>query len=131
MDCIFCKIVAGEIPSYKVYEDESVVAFLDIEPISKGHTLIVPKKHFKNMEEITEDELGKLMNGVKNVGKIIKDKMQIEGYNIMENNDPVSGQTIPHIHWHIIPRSNNDGINMWPRGTYNEGEAEEIINKLK
>ncbi len=131
MDCIFCKIVAGEIPSYKVYEDESVVAFLDIEPISKGHTLIVPKKHFKNMEAIPENELGKLMNGVKNVGKIIKDKVQIEGYNIMENNDPVSGQTIPHIHWHIIPRSNNDSIEMWPRGEYMEGEAEEIINKLK
>ena len=114
MDCIFCKIVAGEIPSYKVYENEDVMAFLDIEPTSKGHTLIVPKKHFKNMEDIPVDELGKLMAGVKTVGTIVKEKFGAEGYNVMENNDPVAGQTISHIHYHIIPRASDD-VNTFAR----------------
>lgn len=131
MDCIFCKIVAGKIPSYKVYEDESVLAFLDIAPVAKGHVLVIPKKHWQNMEHIPEDELVKLIIGVKKVGQLIKDKLNYQGYDIMENNDPVAGQVIPHIHWHIIPRKQGDGIELWSQNKYADGEAEEILNKMR
>lgn len=130
MECIFCKIVAGEIPSYRVYENEDVIAFLDIAPVSQGHTLVVPKKHYANMEDITEDELMKLILAVKKVGKLLKDKINVQGYNVMTNNDPVAGQVIPHIHWHIIPRTEEDGLELWSEGMYQAGEAEEIIGKL-
>ena len=130
MDCIFCKIVAGEIPSYKVYENEDVLAFLDIAPVSHGHTLVVSKKHWQNMEEIPENELGRLMIGVKKVGSLIKTKLGYKGYNVSENNDPVAGQVVPHIHWHVIPRQEDDGIELWAQGKYKEGEAEDIIKKI-
>lgn len=130
MDCIFCKIVAGEIPSYKVYEDENVLAFLDIAPVSHGHTLIVPKKHWQNMEDISDADLAVLISGVKKVGSLIKTKLGCEGYNITENNDPIAGQVVTHIHWHIIPRKENDDLELWPQGKYGEGEAEEIIKKF-
>jgi len=129
-NCLFCKIIAGEIPSYKVYKDENVLAFLDIAPCNPGHTLVIPKKHFQNMEDISEEELTKLILGVKRVGNLIKNKLGYQGYNIMENNDPVAGQIVPHIHWHIIPRQDGDGIELWPQSKYEEGEAEEIIKQI-
>ena len=130
MDCIFCKIIAGEIPSFKVYEDENVLAFLDIAPVNPGHTLIVPKKHYANMEEIGEEELGSLIVAVKRVGKAIKDGLGAAGYNISENNDPIAGQIVPHLHFHIIPRRQGDGLRLWPQGKYGEGEAEEIVKRI-
>jgi histidine triad (HIT) family protein len=131
MDCIFCKIAKGEIPSYKVYEDDDALAFLDIAPVSPGHTLVIPKKHYKNIEEITEDELCSLIKVVKRIGLNTKKKLGAQGYNACMNNDPVAGQLIPHIHFHIIPRQAGDGLKPWPQGKYPEGEAEKIIAKIK
>ena len=130
MDCIFCKIIAGEIPSFKVYEDESVLAFLDIAPVNPGHTLIVPKKHYENMEEIPEDELSWLAVAIKKVGKAVKDGLGAEGYNITENNDPIAGRIVPHLHFHVIPRREGDGLKLWPQGKYGEGEAEEVARQI-
>jgi len=130
MDCIFCKIIAGEIPSFKVYEDENTLAFLDIAPVNPGHTLIVPKKHYINMEEIPEDQLCQLAAVIKKIGKAVKDGLGAEGYNVTENNDPISGQIVPHLHFHVIPRRQGDGLRLWPQGKYGEGEAEEILKKL-
>lgn len=129
--CIFCKIAAGEIPSYKIYEDGDTLAFLDIAPVSRGHTLVIPKKHFINMEDIPEDELSKLIKTVKRVGKAVKDGLGAAGYNASVNNDPVAGQIIPHIHFHVIPRIEGDGLRLWPQGKYGEGEAEEVSGKIK
>lgn len=131
MSCIFCKIVAGEIPSFKVYEDEGVYAFLDIAPVNYGHTLVVTKKHYANMEEIPEEELCRLIKAVKKVGKALKDGLGAAGYNIGENNDPVAGQVVPHIHFHVIPRRIDDGLKLWPQGKYGEGEAENVAEKIK
>lgn len=131
MDCIFCNIIEGRIPSYKVYEDDNSFAFLDIAPVNKGHTLIIPKNHYINIEDIPEDELSALIKTVKKVGKLLKEKFNIEGYNVQENNDPVAGQIVPHIHFHIIPRNENDGLKLWSQGGYDEGEAEDIIKQLK
>ncbi|MFA6995479.1 MAG: HIT family protein [Patescibacteria group bacterium] len=128
--CIFCKIIAGEIPAYKVYEDDSVLAFLDIQPVNPGHVLVVSKKHYKNLEEIPEDDLKILIVAVKTIGRLLKDKLGIDGYNASTNNDPAAGQIIPHIHFHVIPRHAGDGHESWSRGEYAPGEPEEIVKKL-
>ena len=131
MDCIFCKIIAGEIPSYKVYEDDGALAFLDIAPVNYGHILVVPKKHFVNMEDIPEDELCKIIKAVKKIGKALKDGLGVIGYNVQVNNDPIAGQIVPHIHFHVIPRNEGDGLKLWPQGKYGECEAEEVLEKIK
>lgn len=131
MECIFCKIVAGEIPSYKVYEDENVLAFLDIAPVSPGHTLAIPKKHYQNVEEIPEEELYRVMAAVKKIGQAMKNGLKADGYNVMENNDPAAGQIVPHLHFHLIPRRQGDGLSLWPQGKYGAGEAEEAAKKIK
>lgn len=129
-NCLFCKIIAGEIPSFKVYEDADVLAFLDIAPVNFGHTLVVPKKHYANLEEISEDELCRVIKIVKKVGKAIKDSRVADGYNVGLNNDPVAGQVVPHVHFHIMPRQENDGLSLWPGKKYSVGEADEVLEKL-
>lgn len=128
--CIFCKIINGELPSYKVYEDENNLAFLDIAPVNPGHTLVVPKKHYENIEKIPAADLQPLILAVKKVGRLLKEKLGAPGYNISVNNDPIAGRIVPHLHFHIMPRRPGDGYELWKQGEYNEGEAEEIINKL-
>jgi histidine triad (HIT) family protein len=130
-DCLFCKIVKNEIPSFKVYEDDDVLAFLDIAPVNPGHTLVIPKEHFANFEEIPEELLCKVILIVKKVGACIKTNLSSPGYNVSENNDPVAGQIIPHIHFHVIPRVEGDGLKLWPQHDYQAGKAEEIIKKIK
>jgi histidine triad (HIT) family protein len=131
MDCIFCKIVAGDIPAYKVYEDDQVLAFLDIAPVNYGHTLVIPKEHFANLEEIPEDKLAAVIAGVKKVGQTLKQGLGVAGYNVQINNDPVAGQVVPHLHFHVIPRQAGDGLKLWPQGKYADGEAEEVIERIK
>jgi histidine triad (HIT) family protein len=128
--CIFCKIINGEIPCHRVYEDEKVLAFLDIKPLNPGHTLVVPKKHYENIEEINEEDLIALILAIKKIGLLIKEKLGVAGYNVSENNGEVAGQEVPHLHFHIIPRHNGDGLGPWPRKGYQDGEAEEVVKKL-
>ncbi len=130
-DCIFCKIVKEKISAYKIYEDDKTLAFLDIAPVTPGHSLIIPKKHFVNLEEIPQKDLSDLILVVKKVGRAIKDRLAVKGYNVNVNNDPVAGQIIPHLHFHIIPRHKGDSLELWPQGEYNEGEAENIQKILK
>lgn len=131
MSCIFCKIIAGEIPGYKVYEDEAVLAFLDINPVQPGHTLVVPKKHAANLEEIDEQTLCRVMQVVKRVGLSLKNNLGAAGYNVLENNDPVAGQVVPHLHFHVTPRSAGDGLGLWPQQKYAEGQAEQVLAKIR
>ena len=130
-DCIFCKIVEGTIPSNKVYEDDRVLAFLDISPVNPGHTLVIPKEHFANFEEIPEELLAEVILVVKKVGLAIKKGLDCKGYNIGVNNDPISGQVVPHFHFHVIPRLKGDGIRLWPQRSYSPGEVEGIMEKIK
>jgi histidine triad (HIT) family protein len=129
-NCIFCKIANGEIPSYKVYEDDKALAFLDIAPVSPGHTLIIPKKHFQNMESIPDDELIHSIKVVKKIGQVIKKKLNAPGYNISVNNDPIAGQIVPHLHFHVIPRKEGDGLKLWPQEKIDPKKAMEILNIL-
>jgi len=128
--CIFCKIINQEITCDRVYEDEKTLAFLDIRPVNPGHTLVIPKRHYQNLEEISPEDLKDLILTVKKVGAILKEKLGAPGYNVCENNDPVAGQDIPHIHFHVIPRQTNDSLRPWPQKEYAAGEAEEILKKL-
>jgi len=131
MDCIFCKIAKGEISSYKVYEDSKTLAFLDIAPVNNGHILVIPKKHYKNIEDISEEELYVAIKTVKKIGKALKKSLNILGYNVNINNNPIAGQIIPHIHFHIIPRYKNDGLKLWKQGKYKNKEIEKIQNKIQ
>lgn len=130
-DCIFCKIIRGELPSSKVYEDEDILAILDIKPTNHGHTLIFPKTHSKNIEETSEETLAKLIKVVKKVGKSIKENLPAASYNVCENNDEAAGQVIPHLHFHVVPRHRDDGIRMWPQRSYPDGREAEILEKIK
>lgn len=109
MDCIFCKIVKNEIPSRTVYEDASVLAFLDTNPCSKGHTVVIPKKHYKRIDEMDEEEWFVFMGGLRKTFLKMKKEMGVEEVNIGINDGWNAGQRVKHIHWHIIPRKVGDG----------------------
>jgi len=129
--CVFCQIIAGDLPAYKIYEDDDVLAFLDIKPLNPGHTLVIPKKHYQNLEEIPEKDLAVLAKAVKKIGFWLKSRLGVAGYAVSLNNDPVAGQEVPHLHIHLIPRAENDGLTAWPRKEYQAGEAAKIAGILK
>lgn len=130
-DCIFCKITAGEIPSYKIYEDESVYAFLDIAEDVWGHTLVVPKKHCVNTLDCDDKTLGKVMLAVKKIGKHFVDNCGFDGVDIMNANNEAAQQSVFHLHYHVIPRKKNDGIDIWGFQTKHSFDFEEMRAKLK
>ncbi len=132
-ECIFCKIKNKEIPSKIIFEDDSYLAFLDIFPISKGHTIIITKNHYSNIEDINENELTEVFKIVRKISILIHEKLKIDGYNILQNNFPAAGQVIRHFHVHIIPRSiNDDKFKMKiPRNQATEDELNKILNSLK
>lgn len=128
MDCIFCKIINGEIPSYTIYEDEIVKVFLDINPNTNGHMLIIPKKHFFNIVDIDSKTMSHIFEVQKKLYKLVKEKLNAEGATFAQNND--LGQDVKHYHMHLIPRYKNDG---W-KNSYNENNknnVEEIFKKIK
>jgi len=129
MDCIFCKILRGEIPCYKVYEDENVLAFLDINPVSRGHTLVIPKKHYSRIEEMPPEEFSEFAKSLQKVINIIK-KIS-EDYNIVINQGEKAGQVIFHLHVHIIPREGEEKVFLWESKKLTEEEANEILELLK
>lgn len=110
--CVFCKIINGEIPSYKIYEDDNAIAILDISQATLGHTLILPKKHYENILEIPTETLASLASTVKNVTNILQTKLNPEGFNILNNCGQAAGQTVMHFHIHIIPRYNGDDLEI-------------------
>ena len=127
MDCIFCKIVNNEIPSYTIYEDEIVKVFLDIKPSSDGHMLIIPKKHYDNILDIDIDTLNHIALIEKKMYKLLKDKLNVDGLTISQNND--YGQDVKHFHVHLTPRYNKDGVKIiYPK---DKKDLKEIYNILK
>lgn len=132
-ECIFCKITNREIPSKIIYENDLNLAFLDISPISKGHTIVIPKNHYFNLEDIPNNELTELYKVVKKIAIQIHKKLKINGYNILQNNFTAAGQVIKHFHVHIIPRNFDDGKFRLkiPRDQASEVELNEIQNILK
>ena len=109
-DCIFCAIAAGEIPSFKVYEDDLVVAYLDINPFTKGHTLVIPKAHSQDLLETPDETLAAIIARVKKVAAHLKAALPCDGFNILQNNGEAAGQTVRHVHFHIVPRYGQEPI---------------------
>ena len=109
-DCVFCAIAAGEIPSFKVYEDELVLAYLDINPFTKGHTLVIPKEHSSGLLDTSDDTLAAIAARVKKVAAHLKSALPCDGFNILQNNGEAAGQTVMHIHFHIVPRYGKEEI---------------------
>jgi len=109
-DCIFCAISAGEIPSFKVYEDELVLAYLDINPFSRGHTLVIPKAHSEGLLDTDETTLAAVIARVKKVAAHLKASLPCDGFNILQNNGEAAGQTVKHLHFHIVPRYGREPI---------------------
>lgn len=131
-DCIFCKIVDGSIPSKQVHNDENVVAFLDINPATRGHVVVIPKKHSVDLGDIDNETLNKVMAVVKKMAEKVSSQMNAPGVNILQNNGRHAGQIVNHIHFHIIPRYDNDGIFIkFPRMQLSEEEMKDIQKKLK
>ncbi len=130
-DCIFCKIIKGEIPATKIYEDANTLAFLDIAPVNIGHALIIPKEHYKDIHETPDEIAGHLMKVSKNLASAIKRAVEADGINIAMNNDASAGQVIFHTHIHVIPRFKDDGFGTWQsKRPYSEGEKERVAKEI-
>lgn len=130
-NCLFCKIIKGEIPSHKVYEDDKTFAFLDINPINEGHLLVIPKNHSTDITVMDESDLNACIGVAKTLGKKMLDVLDIDGFNIGINTKPAAGQIIFHSHVHVIPRLEDDGFKHWHGKSYAEGKAELIAQKLR
>ncbi len=117
MDCVFCKIVSGEFDSAKIYEDENILAFLDVAPFTKGHCLVVPKEHFENIFDISSEVLQKIIVTGKHIAEKIKQTLGADGIRLSQSNGKVAGQEVMHFHLHIIPRYENDGLSANPTAT--------------
>ena len=133
-NCIFCKIITGEIPSNTIYEDDEFKVVLDVSPASKGHALILPKNHYADLYEIDEDVAADAMKLAKKLAIHMTDVLKCDGFNLVQNNHEVAGQTVFHFHMHLIPRylnaKNNDILN-WSHETFSPEEMAEIRDSLK
>ena len=132
-DCIFCKIAAGEIPSETVYEDEHFRAILDLGPAAKGHTLILPKEHFEDVTVLEEPYMSKVLPLAAKIGAAMKKELGCDGFNLVQNNGEVAGQTVHHFHMHVIPRyaSSTAVIASWEPGTASKEELAETADAIR
>ena len=133
VDCIFCKIVAGTLPSCKVYEDDATLAFMDIGPIVRGHTLVIPKKHYDPLIQTPADVLGKLIAVVQKIAAAQTRALKADGINVMQSNGKAAGQVVPHIHFHVIPRFLQDGHswNWHPKPYADPHEIRQLAESIK
>ena len=128
-DCVFCKILANELPSHKVYEDDVSYAFLDINPSTAGHTLIIPKKHYATFTEMPEEDLSAYMISVQKVCKGIE---KLHGaFNLLRNNGKAAGEFVPHVHFHVVPRQKGDGIEIGHWRKAENVDMEKVQEKIK
>lgn len=131
MDCIFCKIVAGQIPCYKVFENDSILSFLDINPISDGHTIVIPKVHYERADQCPPEVLAETGKVLGMIAKAVTAAVNAPAFNILCNNGTPAGQVVKHLHFHIIPRCENDKVfTQWPKYTYPDGKAPEFLKKI-
>lgn len=131
MSCVFCRILAGELPSARVWEGPHAVAFLDINPLAPGHVLVVSRSHQARVWDLPDDELAGLMAAVKRVARAVVSATGAEGLNVLANNGPVAGQVIQHVHFHLIPRRNGDGLlPVWKPVAYGPGEMTAVRDRI-
>ncbi len=130
-DCIFCRIVRNELPSHKVYEDENVLAFLDINPLSPGHTLVIPKRHATDIFELEGEDAGALMRGAQKVARALIETIRADGINLLNSNKMAAGQVVFHYHMHIIPRFENDGVRLFTPERKHDVDLKELAEKIR
>lgn len=130
-DCLFCRVVAGDVPADVVLDEPGVVAFLDIRPVFKGHVLIVPRRHHAVLADLPADELALVMGAAQRVSKAVVDGLGAQGSFVAMNN--TVSQSVPHLHVHVVPRTKGDGLRgfFWPRTTYDDGEAATWATRLR
>ena len=131
-NCVFCKIIAGEIPGAKIYEDDLVLAFLDISPINFGHTLVIPKEHHQSSATIPEEVAGRMFRIGSRIGVALKRKLDCDAFNLHLADGTAAGQVVMHAHLHVIPRGVEDGFRWnWRQLKYEDGQLPEIARQLK
>lgn len=131
-NCIFCKLANGEIPTNSIYEDDSYKVILDMAPATRGHALILPKEHYENIYEMPAERVGEAFSLAKRMAQTMTERLKADGFNIVQNNNEVAGQTVFHFHIHLIPRYKGDGqIVGWKPGESTPGELEEIRDLFK
>ena len=130
-DCIFCKIIDGAIPSARVLETDRAVALLDIQPVTKGHVLVVARSHLPTLADLPDDLAAHVATLLPRLCRAVRDATGAEGYNLIVNNGRVAGQTIDHVHWHIIPRFRDDPVHWpWPHAEYLGDELEQMRSRI-
>lgn len=129
--CIFCRIIKGDVPSMKVYEDDASFAFLDIGPLAEGHLLVVPKAHRERIDQMTAEEVAAVTRHLPRLAKAVLAVTGAEAYNILQNNGKAAQQSVGHVHFHVIPRREGDPLGYrWPASTYPPGRGEELKRKV-
>ncbi|MGQ9601210.1 MAG: HIT family protein [Candidatus Bipolaricaulia bacterium] len=131
MDCPFCRIVSHEAPAHIIYEDERTIAFLDINPVSRGHTLVIPKGHYHDLFELPSEELQAVTRAAQRVARAIKAGLGAEGLNLLQSNGSAAGQVVFHFHLHLIPRYSGDGLRLGHRGDYRERDFPETARRIR
>jgi len=131
-DCIFCKIVAGDIPACKVLEDDVCLAFMDIGPLAEGHVLIIPRDHYVTADQMPADVAGTMLSNVPRLVAAVQAATGCEGVNVLQNNGKAAHQEVGHVHFHVIPRNTGDAFHFnWPAGSYASGRMEELAEGIR
>jgi len=128
--CIFCQIIAGKVPAYKIYEDDSILAFLDINPFTRGHTVVASKKHYRDIFDVPQDEVKKTILVAQKIAKMTKKKLGAKGINFLHDSRKAGEQFIFHFHFHVIPRYPKDGLSIWPTHRCKNCNLKETQKKL-
>ena len=130
-NCIFCKIIKGQIPAEKVFEDSDVLVILDINPVTEGHALVIPKKHSTDLLGTSDHDAASALAILKKAARVIMEVVGAEGFNVHINNGQAAGQAVMHTHFHIIPRKNQDGLRLWTGSASDQGQRQVLAEKVK
>lgn len=131
-NCVFCRILAGELPCAKLLETDEALAFLDIGPLAKGHVLLIPKTHAVKLEDLSASQAGAMLRHLPALCRAVRQVTGCEGYNVLQNNGRVAHQEVMHVHFHIIPRHAGDDFAFnWPAGKYDQGELEKLQQAMR
>jgi len=131
-DCLFCKIVAGEIPAVKVLEDDVCLAFMDIGPLAEGHVLLIPKMHAETLDELPSEQAGGMLGNLPALVRAVQVATACQGVNVLQNNGRAAHQEVMHVHFHVIPRNEGDAFGFnWPAGSYPPDRMEELAGAVR
>ncbi len=131
-ECIFCRIAAGEVPCHKLYEDERVLSFLDVGPIARGHTLVIPKGHWATLDELPAETGAAIGRVLPSLSRAVTKAIGAEAWNVLQNNGRAAHQAVGHVHFHIIPKVEGGGLSFgWPAGKLEDGEAKRLVESVR